>query len=358
MPSSLKRRQASPGLSDSENVDPQLQKLSAKRKRSSEDEDDVFQPAKAPINAITLTAKPRHCLSALSSAHTVTPKITSSKQISVTPASAPAAAGRSPTSSKRVGILSRSRRGLGRMDPASLGAKSRSNAPSLSLAAALNGTMAYSKPAAKPLKHVRTLEESTPKSWMFDIHEDTPEEEMVNLMGHSTCTLDLSDDESKSRIVNDRGKENVPPLDMAAVITAPPASRRDAMTDEPRTPLGDLAAEDFYAEGCDANSHVTIAGEDAPLDKPVTSSIDNILAGSSKLCNEFTVEAPSSSSTLLRKAELDALIYGIEPPKHEPEACNALDDNEDAATDIEIWESGSTQEDSESCEVVESIFAV
>ena len=356
MPSSLKRRHASPSLSDSENVDPAMQKLNAKRKRSSED-DDVFKPSKAPINRITLVSKPRQVSASTSSVHTQTPKLnTLIKPTSITPASAPAAAGRSPTSSKRVGILSRSRRGLSRIDPPAFGAKARNATPRLSLAAALNGTMAYSKPSSKPVKHVPTLEEALPKSWAFDIHEDTPEEEMVNLMGHSTCTLDISDDESKASSVEDRGKENVPPMDMATVGTVPAVSRRDAMMDEVRSPLGDLKAEDFYAEGCDATSYITVPGDDTP-EKPATSSMNNILAGGSKLCNEFTLEVPSESSTLLKKAEIDALICGSEPPKAEPEP-SSLDDDEDAATDIEIWESGSTQEDEENREVGDSIFAL
>jgi hypothetical protein len=34
------------------------------------------------------------------------------------------------------------------------------------------------------------------------------------------------------------------------------------MTDEPRTPLGDLDASEFYAEGCDANSFIIIDKDD------------------------------------------------------------------------------------------------
>src|SRR5690606_22063345 len=52
--------------------------------------------------------------------------------------------------------------------------------------------------------------------WSFDIHEDTPEQEMTNLLQHGTCTLDISSDEEfESRANRDRAegrdKENIPP---------------------------------------------------------------------------------------------------------------------------------------------------
>ena len=34
------------------------------------------------------------------------------------------------------------------------------------------------------------------------------------------------------------------------------------MTDEPRTPLGELEASDYYAAGCDALSYITIPGDE------------------------------------------------------------------------------------------------
>lgn len=138
------------------------------------------------------------------------------------------------------------------------------------------------------------------------------------------------------------------------------------MTDEPRTPLGDLNAKDFYAEGCDVNSFITVPGDDAEKSN-TTSSNDNIPATSSKLSQEFTLDMPTSSSSLLRKAELDALITGAMPiaindneeADTDIEAGN--DDEEDAATDIEIWESGSAKEENDEREregeVVDSIFA-
>jgi hypothetical protein len=124
-----------------------------------------------------------------------------------------------------------------------------------------------------------------PKGWFFEIHEDTPEEEAANLMEHSASVLDISsDDDSATKQHNDeqeRGKENIPPPDFllaqprvqaeAEIKIEEPAKRprlrklvQDAM-EEDRRPLGDLVASDFYAEGCDASTFVTV---DAGIQKP------------------------------------------------------------------------------------------
>lgn len=131
-----------------------------------------------------------------------------------------------------------------------------------------------------------------PKAWFFEIHEDTAEQEAANLMEHSASVLDISsDDDVESKTRNeDRGKENIPPPDFRAsqprsqaaslveddgyeteILNDSPIKRRstrklaqDAM-DEDRKPLGDLAPCDFYGEGCDATSYVTV---DAGIEKP------------------------------------------------------------------------------------------
>ena len=105
---------------------------------------------------------------------------------------------------------------------------------------------------------------------MFDIYQDTVEDEMSNLMQHSTCTLDISDDEGR-RAKDDRGKENIPPTDWptasapvnGTIVAAPSrrSDRMDEMTDESRLPMGELNAKDFYADGCDASSYVIIPAE-------------------------------------------------------------------------------------------------
>ncbi|KAE8447869.1 hypothetical protein EG329_010098 [Mollisiaceae sp. DMI_Dod_QoI] len=201
-----------------------------------------------------------------------------------TPLSAPA--GRSPTR-KRIGILNRRRTSspFTRVDPPKFSAATPSTGLGFSIDAALSGTIpAYS--ARQPQVSVREPDLSSipllhqpeaKDSWFFDIHEDTEEELATNLMEHSTCTLDISsDEESRSRERDNRGKENVPPPDdisqtrtqltsegaemsMHDIKARVRAVRRKREVEEgkielDRAPLGDLAAEDFYAEGCDEKS--------------------------------------------------------------------------------------------------------
>tara|TARA_R110002003_G_scaffold175_2_gene14152 strand:- start:20696 stop:21409 length:714 start_codon:yes stop_codon:yes gene_type:complete len=182
-----------------------------------------------------------------------------------------------------------------------------------SIDAALSGTIsgytpkssvtASPTPAAAPV--ASTLEDHMPKGWFFEIHEDTPEQEAANLMEHSASVLDISsDDDVATKQRNEeleRGKENIPPPDFLAAqprvasLTAStevdgqselevsakrPRLRKfvqDAM-DEDRRPLGDLAPSEFYGEGCDASSYVTV---DAGIEKP------------SSLSKEFDFSCPS-----------------------------------------------------------------
>jgi hypothetical protein len=151
-----------------------------------------------------------------------------------------------------------------------------------------------------------------PKGWFFEIHEDTPEQEAANLMEHSASVLDISsDDDVATKQRNEeleRGKENIPPPDF--LLSQPrvhsateseievkidePVKRprlrkivQDAM-DEDRRPLGDLAPSEFYGEGCDASSYVTV---DAGIEKP------------SSLSKEFDFSCPSPEKEKVEEAE-------------------------------------------------------
>ncbi|SLM34635.1 hypothetical protein LPUS_03494 [Lasallia pustulata] len=139
------------------------------------------------------------------------------------PSSALAAAGRSPKSN-RIGVLPRRRVSASpftRIDPPMFAGGRSQDAVPFSIDAALSGTVSSYK--AKPQLPVEafTLEDSNPKGWMFEIHEDTAEEEMGNLMEHSTCTLSISDDERRQAAKDDRGKENIPPLDFPSSMSRP-----------------------------------------------------------------------------------------------------------------------------------------
>jgi hypothetical protein len=117
-------------------------------------------------------------------------------------------------------------------------------------------------------------------SWCFDIHEDTPEQEMTNLLQHGTCTLDISsDEESESRAKRDRAegrdKENIPPPeDVSQTSSARGASGsgveaveidEDVLLLKGRGPLAEMNVTDFYAEGCDSSSvFIVPADEEDP----------------------------------------------------------------------------------------------
>ncbi|TKA69120.1 hypothetical protein B0A55_08873 [Friedmanniomyces simplex] len=194
-----------------------------------------------------------------------------------TPMTAPA--GRSPK--RKIAGLSRNRRTSApftRIDPPFA---TRGASLPFSLDAALSGT--FSAPTAKP-SIATTIQESMPKTWFFEIHEDTPGEEAANLMEHSTLTLDLSsDDEGSRKVSDDRGKENCPPEGYEAgaasswavgdvvVVESVGAARyvkrdevvrkkvfTDEMDDGQRSPLSDLETEPFIPEGLDKDSHVVV----------------------------------------------------------------------------------------------------
>ena len=182
------------------------------------------------------------------------------------PAPAPAPAGRSPKS-KRNGILSRRRMTSGpftRVNPPpfSLG---QSQTP-FSIDTALTGTVPTD------------TSKSTPRNeWHFDIYEDTPNDEIVNSLEHSTCTLDISD-ESASHKGDKDNQENIPPVDGSTSIGYSPqmiVTRRDIITDESRSPLRVLDAKGLYAAGRNASSADcgnTKATADPIVEEPSTSS--------------------------------------------------------------------------------------
>lgn len=60
-----------------------------------------------------------------------------------------------------------------------------------------------------------SISKAAPKSWFFEIHEDTPDQEASNLLQHSASVLDISSDDdavtSRAKDAMERGKENIPP---------------------------------------------------------------------------------------------------------------------------------------------------
>jgi hypothetical protein len=360
-------------LSDSENVDPADFLESSSKRKKVESVHDLCKPSAFTLKTFS-KPKSRIQSSSVLTARPETPIINTTIKPTIV-SSAPAAACRSPTLSKRSGILSSRRT---RLNAPAFG--SRSRAP-LSLAAAVNGTLANKK--HKRRSDAATLEDSKPRSWFFDIYEETDaqQEDVVNdwTMTQSARTLDISDDESKTATREERGKgkENIPPNELgtaapAAPITVvsvqPATSRKDMMTEEPRTPLGDLNPSEYYAEGLDATSVVLVA-EDMP--EPEEQVAAEVLKTQTQSVDfNFNAELVASDAenqhNLMQHSELTNLISSASstlrfaPTEHHnieassglfdqyPDRSDDVENDENVEPtyqDIEIWESGSAKDE-------------
>ncbi|KAK7707845.1 hypothetical protein SLS63_013641 [Diaporthe eres] len=352
-------------IDDFENVDPAL--LFSKRSKAGSSDSsskDFFKPPSFIITKSSSTSvlpsgkdgisasvfssplkgaspRPRSILNPKSPAK----KLSSISRGSIAPMSAPA--GRSPTrGNKRIGILNRRRTGtFTRIDPPTF---SLSSTP-FSLEAAIKGTVpsyaaktpsstkAGSASSSLSLSNSEDFYGSNLKSsWEFDIHEDTPEQEMTNLLQHSTCRLDISSDEECERKLGrekaeDRGKENVPPADDVSQTSA---RRTTTMSEggmeyeKPRTALGDLNVEDFYAEGCDLTSVFIV-----PEDEDDGTVVDGEQP-------EKPQDEATSESSLEIKADAEATP---EPEEHVKLA--TLQPVEGTGESFDLWESSSAKEE-------------
>ncbi|OAA57170.1 hypothetical protein ISF_07091 [Cordyceps fumosorosea ARSEF 2679] len=258
-------------------------------------------------------------------------------------------AGRSPAG-KRGGLLSSSRR----QHPAASGplaarldrlvnsaAGSAKSAKPWTVDGALKSTI---KPAPRHGKNKSRLSRgsnnigSKAASWFFEIHEDSPEQEMTNLLQHSTCVLDISsDEETGAKAERDReagcDKENVAPAGHIAA-QAPPSSPPSATGLEERSPLGELNPRDFYAEGCDEIS-VFLIDEDEETE---VEDNDSALAGF-----QF---APKLGETALETV-FESLDELVEKPAEgtTKKAAAVLAPIEGAEESFELWESGSAKDE-------------
>lgn len=335
---------------DSENIDPSA--FLSHKKSKTTDGNLIVKPGKT--SQFVLTNAIRSSVSA--SRPILTPKRLETSRSTLTnkpkvvqPASAPAATGRSPKS-KRIGILSRRRVSSSpftRVDPPSFGS---SNGLPFSIDAALSGSVSTYNPNQPPNPHLlaKSSRKAQQKKWMFDIHEDTPEQESSNLLQHSTCTLDISDDEGRPK--DDRGKENIPPLDYVVSANANRSiSRNDMMTDEPRTPLGDLEASQYYAEGCDESSAVIIPDEKVYEETSATLEV-NVITSKADI-TEITIPCqPSADVDSQSDGQWKDLMAELECNKKSNAtfalATAAKEGSNEA--EIEIWESESAKAEDES----------
>ncbi|KAF2166395.1 hypothetical protein M409DRAFT_55230 [Zasmidium cellare ATCC 36951] len=242
---------------DSENVDPAVFDSPSKKTKS-----DLFDK---PVKPFTFNITPQK---SMPPPPTIPSRLSTPARANMSSPRAPmtAPAGRSPQ--RKMAGISKNRRvsaPFSRIDPP--GGRVGSTLP-FSLDAALSGTLTSEPKVAAGA----TIQESMPKSWFFEIYEDTPEEEAANLMEHSTLTLDLSsDDECVKKEKSDRGKENTPPEGYDAPTASQPAPKQikkteiirkkvvtEEMDDGERSPLCSLETDPFIPEGLDKDSHVVV----------------------------------------------------------------------------------------------------
>ena len=351
MPSSLKRNVPNDFDDvDTENIDPLT--FSSPSKKSRSFDFDLSKTAKAPLFTLTTTKTPAQYVQRAQAAgqkrkvddFAMTPDSAVQPSKRAQPSSAPAPAGRSPKS-KKAGILSRRRMTAGpftRINPPAFSTGESHTGVPFSIDAALAGTMPGYKSKAKSKSTHR-------KSWQFEIHEDTPQDEMTNLMEHSACTLDISDDESRATAKGDKdNKENIPPIDSSASVALSShviTSRRDMMTDDSRNPLGDLDAKDFYAQDCDESSVFIVGADDATetaTEKSLSTHCATAMCPSTRPRANAVTDARDGWKEIISKL---APSTSVANTKIQPSLL-AEDAQADAAA-IEIWESESAKADND-----------
>ncbi|KAI1354894.1 hypothetical protein F5Y01DRAFT_219850 [Xylaria sp. FL0043] len=358
---------------DSENVDPVLSSKRAKGADNSiASKGSFIKPATffltKSVSANELSASSATKPATPRSRNLLNPKSPAAKlninAARSSPLSAPA--GRSPTRGKRSGILSSRKNGgsFGRIDPPVFGGLSAgSSAAPFSLDAALKGTIpSYTSRSDVSSSNKSSLgasdfsglhEPEMSSSWFFDIHEDTEEQEMTNLLQHSTCVLDISsDEENESRRERERaeGKENIPPVDDVSQTSRPRAARLAAGADEmivekERNPLGEMDPRQYYAKGCHEDSIVIIPGEEEE-ETPAQNECNCEVNSSEHVETEAKTESaaepeipeeekPASVEDLMRKTEESAPGAAV------------LEPMEGTGESFEVWESSSAKDETE-----------
>lgn len=302
-----------------------------------------------------------------------TPRGDTSAKSVATPLSAPVtAAGRSPTRTKPP--KSQLRR---RFAPPSL----TTTPPTLSLVAALKGTLAHGKRSARPsLKRTSSrISDVQSKSWDFAIFEESEEQQDYRMcewtMTQSSAALEISDDESKTKSFNrpeskdDRGKENIDPNEMLAIsvpsalVSTVPDEHHETMdTKESRTPLSDLNASKFYGEGLNATSVVLVHDDEAGTELDSSNEAEQTVEAPEPEFNElpapptdaFTFEAPRQVT--LEPEETIVIPHWAQITTAMSEESTVNDKNISLSnTDIEgatidIWESESAKDENEQCQ--------
>ncbi|RMJ27230.1 hypothetical protein PHISP_01882 [Aspergillus sp. HF37] len=333
---------------DSGNSDPTGLKPSIKRKRASDDEDEPTKQTTSPAKktnrtVLTPTTGPALSPRPIYSPLNPLPAVSTPKSA---PAPARKPAGRSPPpplqtkSSKpfaRRSTITKSR------GEAANSSKKRVRRP-FSLATVLGddgkatAAAAAAKSKSQPQIQPQPQTQRKPASWFFDIHVDTKDDEMTNLMQHSTCVLDISDDEDGKPDCEGRGKENIPPTELG-VGSIPVSSSRGGEVREPagkvdeRAPLGELNAAEYYGAGCDAFSCAVVHEGD---------EVGGHSKGKGKKNDEERCHIPCrTGSGLQDSSSIAALLDATAPVKPADEKPGPGP----AEAEFVIWESGSAAGD-------------
>lgn len=188
---------------------------------------------------------------------------------------------------------------------------------------------------------------SMKSSWFFDIHEDTPEQEMTNLLQHSTCLLDISSDEEceqklRREKAEGRGKENIAPADDVSQTSAQrenTVSEGGMEYEKPRVALGDLNVEEYYAEGCDPTSVIIVPG-----DEDDGTVVDREQSNASE--QERSALSHCESALELKVDDTSSVEEPCEPEQPmEPVKLPTLEPVEGTGESFELWESSSAKEE-------------
>ncbi|KAL4867067.1 hypothetical protein BDV12DRAFT_124261 [Aspergillus spectabilis] len=306
--------------SDSENIDPTAYKCT-KRKRAADDEDDHV-PVKSPMQPM----KTSHMAFSILEDSTSMPVTPSTPTKTPPSKSALKPAGRSPQMKASKPFARRATISKSRPESVRKGVSR-----PFSIAAALSTGKAKSQSQPPALK--------MPASWSFNIYVDSEQEEMTNLMQHSTCVLDISDDEGKQEESDHRGKENIPPAELGISLPRSrqqeypaAAARKSEMLDEPRSPLGDLNAADYYGEDCHAFSYVVVYEDDEEA------------VEEKKTAFSFARPIHPPRSKLSSMSSIASILEAASPVKS---ALEEKSEPEPEPSAIEIWESESASEEAE-----------
>lgn len=364
----VKRKAAEVEVDDSENVDPSL--FSKRSKGAGADNDFAKAFFKPSSFVLTKAASTPSLPSAKDVLSSLPAKVASPRPRSMLQPKSPAArlntalslsasltapAGRSPTrGSKRIGILSRRR--TQRVDPPSF---SIGGSAPFSLDAALKGTIpSYSGSFRNTSDSL--LGGDSKSSWDFEIHEDTPEQEMTNLLQHGTCTLDISsDEESERRARRDRDegrdKENVPPADDVSQTSARAARAAgdfdDMIVEKERGPLAEMNVADYYAEGCDCTSVIIVPGDDEEAETVIDETeqhppVEMPEGDLPQDHHDDFADSTPQEALQVALAEVEAVNIDVLMGKDDPAAKAAvLQPIEGTGDSFELWESGSFRDE-------------